>query len=142
MTLALIMLAFSSCSRNAEDVAYHEVQNANSIKMYKKYVKDHPEGKYVMDATKKIEDLTFDKCETIYDYAAYLEEFPEGKFAGDEKVSAASEKLAEVNKVLSDDEINDMKATVAATPPIPVTSNERAVIETKFGKMIVNSSPP
>ena len=43
--------------------------------------------------------------------------------------------------VLTEDDINDMLAALAATPPVPVTSNERVVIETKFGKMVVKFYP-
>lgn len=44
---------------------------------------------------------------------------------------------AKLSKILSQNEIDDILVAVAQTPPKPVEDNERAVIETPYGRMVI-----
>lgn len=87
--------------------------------------------------SKSQEKVELDACVTIFDYEAFAEKYPDSKYLQDDKVQNALVKIQEVRKVLKQDDINDVLASVAATPPEPVNPGESATIETPFGRMTV-----
>ena len=94
-------------------------------------------GLTLNNCSKSEEKVELEHCVTIFDYAAFAENNPESSLLNKKEVKAALKKHEEVMKVLSEDDVNDILATVATSAASTVNPNETATIETPFGKMTV-----
>ena len=91
MTLALLMGV--ACS--AEDAAFQEAQDKNTIEAFEKFKTDFPENSVSVVVDERLDQLYFEKAQRTKaeaDYKAYLDNFPKGKHAP--TVKAEYEKFA------------------------------------------------
>lgn len=100
-----------------------------------RYLAKYKTGNYVGSVMDKLEKIRFEECKSIFACERYIKEYPDGKYINEAVILEAKEKLPELTRSLSADEIMDLKASVAAAPAEAVKKNEIAVIETKFGIM-------
>lgn len=56
-------------------------ENCISREDYAQYVADFPQGKYLPEAQRKIDSLTYLSCQTLHDYEFYLASHPLGMYA-------------------------------------------------------------
>ena len=106
------------------------------------YLAKYPEGKYVEKTKEKLEQLAFDRAkESVFAVTDYINTYPEGKYANDKVIVEGLKELETLTEVLDTFQINDILATVAATPAEPVKKNEYAIIETRFGAMKMKFFP-
>lgn len=101
-----------------------------------RYLAKYPEGIYVEKTKEKLEDLTFERAkESVFAVTDYIKTYPNGKYRDNKVITDAEDEVKKLTEALDTAKINEILATVAATPAEPVKKNEYAVIETRFGVM-------
>jgi peptidyl-prolyl cis-trans isomerase B (cyclophilin B) len=138
--LALLFGLVMSCG-SKEEKALNEIIKSGDIKKLEAYIANNPEGPLMEKANESLEKMMFEQAQTIFDYEKYLKQFPNGKYADSPEVQNAKAALEQVNRVLSPADISEIQVKVLNTPPTPVNPNEKAIIETPFGKMTVEFYP-
>lgn len=117
-------------------------KRANDEASCVRYLAKYPEGKYVEQTKAKMEELLFKRAkESVFAVKDYIETYPEGKFANDKVIVEGLKELETLTTALDSFQIEDILATVAATPAEPVKKNEYALIETRFGTMKMKFFP-
>jgi len=107
-----------------------------------RYLAKYPEGKYVEQTKEKLEKLTFERAkESVFAVPDYANTYPEGKYINDKVILDGLKELELLTETLDTFQIDDILATVAATPAEPVKKNEYAIIETRFGAMKMKFLP-
>jgi cyclophilin family peptidyl-prolyl cis-trans isomerase len=107
-----------------------------------RYLARYPEGKYVEKTKEKLEKLTFERAkESVFAVPDYLKTYPHGKYADHPVIIDGMKEVAELTEPLDSFRIDDILATVAASPAEPVKKNEFAIIETRFGTMKMKFLP-
>lgn len=110
--LALAIWLVPPMLKDKDKIAYDAAKTENSIESYNSYVKQFPEGSYVTEAQRSINDLTVAQEKEIHDkawaeaqevdditaYKIYLRDYPEGA----NKV-AASERIIELSTAEAED---------------------------------------
>ncbi len=139
MLFMMLGLLYSCASK--DEKALQEAVKSGEVKKLEAFIANNPEGKLMEKANKELEKMIFEQAETIFDYGKYLQKFPEGKYINEPAVQRAGMALKEVNTVLTDSDIAEMQMKVSNMPSTPVNPNEKAIIETPFGKMTVEFYP-
>ncbi len=134
---ATLVFSLSSCSRSREKTDFDTAVKSRNVKQMQAFIDKYPEGQYAMDMKKEMEQTAWDNCSTVFDYADFADSYPQSEVADAEKLQNAVDIVHKITRTLSPDDIQDVLATVATTPPTPVGPNETATIETPFGKMTV-----
>jgi peptidyl-prolyl cis-trans isomerase B (cyclophilin B) len=107
-----------------------------------RYLAKYPEGKYVEQTKDKLEQLTFERAkESVFAVTDYINTYPNGKYRDDKVIIDGEDELAKLTEALDSTQINEVLATVEATPAVPVEKNEYALIETRFGTMKMKFLP-
>ena len=107
-----------------------------------RYIAKYPEGKYVEQVKDKLEKIAYDRAkESVFAVTDYLENYPEGKFVNEKVIVDGLKEVQTLTEKLDSSQINDILATVEATPAEAVKKNEYAIIETKFGAMKMKFLP-
>lgn len=107
-----------------------------------RYLAKYPEGKYVEQVKDKLEQIAYDRAkESVFAVADYIENYPEGKFANEKVIVEGLNELETLTETLDTFQIENILATVAATPAEAVEKKEFAIIETKFGAMKMKFLP-
>ncbi|MDX9780542.1 MAG: peptidylprolyl isomerase [bacterium] len=117
-------------------------QRANTEDACIRYLANYPEGKYVEKIRDKMEELTFERAKaSIFAAADYIEAYPQGKYRGHEAIVSAEAELEKLTRPLTAEEIEAKLESVANTPAEPVSADEYALIETRFGVMKMRFFP-
>jgi cyclophilin family peptidyl-prolyl cis-trans isomerase len=107
-----------------------------------RYLAKYPEGNYVEQTKEKLETLTFERAkESVFAVPDYVKTYPDGRYINDKVIVKGMEELKMLTESLDSAQIDDILATVAATPAEPVKKNEYALIETRFGTMKMKFLP-
>ncbi|MCF7833402.1 MAG: peptidylprolyl isomerase [Candidatus Marinimicrobia bacterium] len=125
--------------KKLENIYY---KRANDEASCFRYLAKYPEGKYVEKTKEKLEELAYERAkESVFAVSDYIQTYPNGKYRDDNIIIKAEDEVKKLTEAIDSTKINEILATVAATPAEPVKKNEYALIETRFGVMKMKFFP-